>query len=205
MLEHAGGFLDEARGAPPGGFENLGQTALADDDVHFAADAGVAEQLLDVHETAAGAVDLVFAGPVAEHAARDGDFGVPDRQRAVGVVDGQRHLGAAQRLAVGGAGEDDVLHLPAAQGFRALLAHHPRQGVDDVGFAGAVRADDRADARLELQRGRRREGLESFEGQRFEVHDWSFCHVGHPGSGTSRMSAGDASIPCFPYFLSNPA
>ena len=205
MLEHAGGFLDEGAALLRARLQDLGQAALADDDVHFAADARIAEQLLDVHETAAGTVDLVFAGAVAEHAAGHRDLGIADGQGPVGVVDGQRHLGAAQRLATRGAGEDDVLHLPAAQGLGALLAHHPRQGVDDVGLAGAVRADDRADARLELQRGRRREGLESFEGQRFEVHDWSFCHVGHPGSGTSRMSAGDASIPCFPYFLSNPA
>ena len=61
-------------------------------------------------------------------------------QRAVGVVDGQHDLGAAQRGAAGGAGEDDVLHLAAAQRLGALLAHHPGQRVDDVGLARAVGA-----------------------------------------------------------------
>ena len=42
--------------------------------------------------------------------------------------------------AAGGAGEDDVLHLAAAQRLGALLADHPGEGVDDVGLAGAVRA-----------------------------------------------------------------
>ena len=40
----------------------------------------------------------------------------------------------------GGAGEDDVVHLAAAQRRGALRAEHPRDGVDDVRLAGAVRA-----------------------------------------------------------------
>src|SRR5699024_6312182 len=112
---------------------------------HFAADARVAEQLLDIHEPGLGAVDLVFAGPVAEHATGDRDLGVLDWQLAVGVVDDEGDLRAPQRFAVTGAGEDDVLHLAAAQGLRPLLPHHPCQGVDDIGLTRAVGADDRAD------------------------------------------------------------
>ena len=47
--------------------------------------------------------------------------------------------------------EDDVFHLSAAQGFGSLLPHHPRQGIDHVGLARAVGADDRGDARLETK------------------------------------------------------
>ena len=47
----------------------------------------------------------------------------------------------AQRRAAGGAGEDDVLHLAAAQRLGALLAHDPGQGVDDVRLARAVGTD----------------------------------------------------------------
>ncbi len=79
-------------------------------------------------------------------------------------------LGPAQRGASGGAGEDDVLHLAAAQALGALLAHDPRQGVDDVGLARAVGAHDARDARLEVQRRRGREGLESPQGEALEVH-----------------------------------
>src|ERR1700739_2718053 len=76
-----------------------------------------------------------------------------------------------RRGARGGAGEDDVLHLPASQRLCALLAHHPRQGVDDVGLAGAVGPDDGGDPRLKTQSRRRGEGLEALQRQTLEVHD----------------------------------
>ena len=147
VLEDAGGLLDE--GAPVLGAagEDGVELALADDDVHLAADAGVAEQLLDVEQPDLVAVDLVLALAGAVHAAGDRHLGVVDRQGAVGVVDRQRHLGAAEGGAAGGAGEDDVLHLAAAQALGALLAEHPGDGVDDVGLARPVGADDGGDAR----------------------------------------------------------
>ena len=75
------------------------ELALPDDHVHLAADAGVAEQLLHVEQAAGAAVDGVLRAAGAEHGAADRDLGVLDRQRAVGVVDGQQHLGATQRRA----------------------------------------------------------------------------------------------------------
>ena len=140
VLEDAGGLLDEAAPVLGGGVQDRVELALADDDVHLAADAGVGEQLLDVEQPAGRAVDGVLGAAAAEHGPADGDLGVLDRQRAVGVVDGEDDLGPTQRRAAGGAGEDDVLHLAAAQRLRALLAHHPGERVDDVGLARAVRA-----------------------------------------------------------------
>ena len=140
VLEDAGGLLDEGAAAHRVGVQYGVELALADDDVHLAADAGVGQQLLDVEEPAGVAVDLVLAAAVAEHDPRDGDLGVLDGQRAVGVVDGEGDLGAAERRAPGGAGEDDVLHLAAAQRLGALLAHDPGERVHDIGLAGAVRA-----------------------------------------------------------------
>ena len=152
------------------GVQHLVELALPDDDVHLAAEAGVAEQLLHVEQPALLAVDRVLAAAVAEQGAADRDLAVLDRQRAVGVVDREQHLGAAERAAGRGAGEDDVLHLAAAEGLRALLAHDPGEGVDDVRLAGAVRPDDAGHARLEGERGRLREGLEPLEGQALQVH-----------------------------------
>ena len=170
VLEHAGGFLDERAAILGPRLQDLVELALPHDDVHLAADAGVAQQLLDIHQTATAAVDFVFAGPVAEHPAGDRHLGVLDRQRVIGVVDGDGHLGAAQRCPRRGAGEDDVFHLSAAQRLCALLPHHPGQGVDDVGFSRAVGADDGGDARLETQSRRRGEGLEALQRQTLQVH-----------------------------------
>nr|BFE68447.1 hypothetical protein GCM10020092_017480 [Actinoplanes digitatis] len=176
MLEDAGGLLDEGAAVLGLGVQHRVEPALADDDVHLPADAGVAEQFLDVEQAAGAAVDLVFTLAGAEHPAGDRHLGVVDGQGAVAVVDREGHLGAAERGAVGGAGEDDVLHLAAAQRLGALLAEDPCDGVDDVGLAGAVRTHHTGDARLQPQRRSGGEGLEALDRQALEVH-------GSPGVG----------------------
>jgi hypothetical protein len=115
VLEDARRLLDEAAPALGGRVQDRVELALADDHVHLAADAGVAEQLLDVEQPAVAAVDRVLRAAVAEHRPRDRHLGVLDRQRTVGVVDGQHHLGATQRCAARRTREDDVFHLAAAQ------------------------------------------------------------------------------------------
>ena len=159
-----------ARRSSGPGVQHGVELALADDHVHLAADAGVGQQLLDVEQAALVAVDLVFALAGAEHPPGDRHLGVVDRQRAVGVVDRQGDLGATQRGPAGGPGEDDVLHLAAAQRLRALLAQHPGDRVDHVGLARAVGPDDAGDARLELQRRGGCEGLEALDRQALEMH-----------------------------------
>lgn len=170
VLEDARRLLDERAAAHRVGVQDGVELALTDDDVHLAADAGVGQQFLDVEETAGVTVDLVLAAAVAEHDPRDGDLGVLDGQRPVGVVDGQGHLGPAERRPPGGAGEDDVLHLAATQRLGPLLTHDPAQGVHDIGLARTIGAHDTGDARLEPQRGRRGERLEPAQGQGLEVH-----------------------------------
>ncbi len=170
VLEYAGRLLDEGAAAHGIGVQYGVQLALSDDDVHLAADAGVGEQFLDVEQAAGVTVDLVLAAAAAEHDPGDGDFGVVDGERAVGVVDRQGHLGPSERRTPGGPGEDDVLHLPAAQGLGPLFAHDPGERVHHIGLAGAVRAHDTGDSGLEAQGGGGREGFEATQGQGLEVH-----------------------------------
>ena len=170
VLQDACGLLDEAAAVVGARVQHGVELALADDHVHLAAQPRVAEELLHVEEAARLAVDRVLARAVAEEGARDRDLAVLDRQGAVGVVDREAHLRASERTARRRAGEDDVLHLAAAEGLRALLPHHPGERVDDVGLAGAVRADDAGDARFEGERRRLREGLETLQRQALEVH-----------------------------------
>ena len=114
MLQHAGGFFYIGTPILGAGFEDLGDFALPHDNVHLPTDAGIAEQLLDIHEARLGAVDLVLACTVAEHAPGDGHFRVLDGQRAVIVINSKGDLRSAERLAAPGTGEDDIFHLPAA-------------------------------------------------------------------------------------------
>jgi hypothetical protein len=183
VLEDAGRLLDEAAAVLRLRVQDRVELALTDDHVHLPADAGVREQFLDVQQPARVAVDLVLALARAEHAPGDRDLGVLDRQGAVGVVDRERDLGPPQRRPAGRAGEDHVLHLAAAQGLGSLLAEHPGDGVDDVGLAGAVRAHDARDPRLQSQRRRRREGLETLDRQALEMHGSPGCRSGRRGGG----------------------
>ncbi len=177
VLEDAGRLFYIGTAVPRTRLKDLRELALPDDNVHLAADTGVAEQLLNIHEAGFGTINFIFTRAVAVHAAGDGDLGVLDGQRTIRVVDGERHLGATQGLAVTRTGEDDVLHLAATQRFGGALPHDPREGIDDIGFAGAVGTNHGADAGLKFHRRRRREGLESFERERFEVHS---CNSSKP-------------------------
>ena len=83
VLENARGLLDEPAAILRRGSQHCVELTLANDDVHLAADAGVAEQFLNVEESARRAIDGVLGTAVAEHRPRDGDLGVVDRQSAV--------------------------------------------------------------------------------------------------------------------------
>ena len=98
VLEDAGGLLDERAAVFGARVQDLVETALADDRVRVAAQARVVQQVLDVHEPRRRVVDEVLGLAVAVHAARDGDLGELERQRAVGVVEHEVDLGHAHRL-----------------------------------------------------------------------------------------------------------
>ncbi len=101
-------------------------------------------------------VDLVdgilgFAG--AKQPAGDHDLAeiaVFRRAAAIFVVEGDRYFGHAGGRQAIAAGKDHIFHLMAAQVAGALLAHGPAQGIDDIGLAAAIRADDRRDARIKF-------------------------------------------------------
>ena len=52
--------------------------------------------------------------------------------KGLGIDHGQGDFRHAERLAVAGSGEDDVLHVCAAQALGALLAQHPTDSIEDV-------------------------------------------------------------------------
>ena len=177
VLENARRFLDEAAALFGSCLQDAVEPALTDDHVHLATQARVAQQLLHVQQPADAAVDRVLARTVAEESAADRHFGVLDGQSSVGVVDRELHLGAPERSASRGAGEDDVFHFAAAERLGALLAHHPGEGVDHVRLARAVGAHDARHPGLERECRGLRERLEPFERHALQVHADAF-HAG---------------------------
>ena len=64
-----------------------------------------------------------------------------------------------------GASEDHVLHLCAPEGFGALLAHDPEDGIGNIGFTRAVGANDGGDVIAKADQGLVREGLKALQFQ----------------------------------------
>jgi hypothetical protein len=162
-LRDARGLLDEVAAILGLGRDDEADAALLDDRVGLGADARAEEEVRHVHETNRGLVDEVLALARAIEAARDGDLGVVlvlRRREAIGVVEGQRHLGERVRTARLGAVEDDVVHGLAAEVLRGLLTHGPADGVDDVRLAAAVGTDDRRHVVVDVDDGLVHERLE---------------------------------------------
>lgn len=159
-----GRLLDQVAPVLGPGRDDRGDLALFDDRVAPRADAGVAEEVVDVAQPAGGLVDQVLGLAAAVEPSRDLDLRIAregGRGPALGVVEGEHHLGHAGRPAELGAGEDHVLHALAAQAPRGLLAHAPAHRVDHVRLAAAVGTHDAGDARLEAEDGTVGKGLES--------------------------------------------
>ncbi len=169
-LEDTCGLLDDQPAFLGPGVENRVDLSLTDDDVLLSADPRVRQQVGDVEQATRNPVDRVLAVAGSEQRAADGDLGEVDREQPRRVVDGQRHLGSAQRLTFGRTGEDDIVHLLTADGLGRLCTEHPPDGIDHVRLAGSVGSDHDRDARFELERGGLCEGLETLEGQRLQEH-----------------------------------
>ena len=144
--------------------------ALADDRVHPLAEPEVGEQLDEVEPPHRGPVDEVLPLAAAMQPPRDGELRVVDGQRTVGVVEEELDLAEVGRAARAAAGEEDVVRLLGPQLGRAEGAGGPADRVGDVGLAGAVRADDHADARLETDLDRVGEGLEATQLDGAQMH-----------------------------------
>ena len=88
-------------------------------------------------------------------------------QRPVGIIQGEGGLGKTHGRTLLGAAEDHVFHLSAAEGLGALLAHDPEDRVGNIGFTGAVGADDGSDIVTETDQSFVRKGLKTLHFQTF--------------------------------------
>ena len=168
----AGGLLEDAAAGLGPGVDQLGDLALADEGRRLGAGRGVGEEHGDVAGAGLLARHLVGRAGVAGDAADDGQVVVVVEAgggAAVAVVDGQGDFGVVAGRARAGAGEDHVVHAVAAHRRRAVLAHHPAQGLEQVRLAAAVRPDDARQPLVDHELGRVDEALEAEEAQAGEL------------------------------------
>ena len=182
----AGGLLEDGAAIPARGDEQRVDAALLDHAVGLRRRTRSGEQLADVAEARDGTVDEVFAFAAAVHPPGDLHVVGVERQLAGRIVEHERRLGGVERLARDRSGENHVGHVAAAQAADRLLAQHPLEGVDDVGFARTVRPDDDRDALGKLEAGPVGEALEAEQFERFEP--------GHEDSSVRLLREPDGAV-----------
>ncbi len=163
--------------------ERLIDHALADEEEGVVGEVGAVEEVHEVAQAHPLAIQeiVVLAGAI-EPAAKLDDR-VLDRQQPIGVVDHELDVGHPEGRTPFGTGPDDVLGLPGAE-RSALLAEGPPERVRQVALAGAVRADDRADARPEGEMRPLGKRLDPLEPYREEPR-----RAGHEGASGSAARA----------------
>jgi hypothetical protein len=186
VLADAGGFFQEQPQFFRPRFDDAADGALADDGVGPRAQAGAQEHVLHVAPAHRLVVDEVAAGAVTRQHALDGDLGklAPGSAGAgVFIAEHQLHAGAAGRLALAAAVEDDVLHALATQLAGLAFAQHPAHRVHDVGLAAAVGADHAHPLAGQLEGGGFGEGLEARELDLVQAHALLVC----PGTAAGAL------------------
>ncbi len=154
----------------PTAVDYLRDPALPDDRVAVAPQARAHKQLLYIFKPRLLPVYKVLALPRAVQLARNDHLVGVHRQRPVLVIHRKRDLGEAHRLSLHRSVEDNVLHLFAAQGFRALLSHDPAQRVAYVAFPVSVASHNGGGFGVEIQHRFVRKGLEPMYFKRFKKH-----------------------------------
>ena len=161
----AGGFLEDLPAVAAFQGEDFVDPALTDIAVALPPKAGVHEHLVDVPQAGGLLIDVIFAVAGAVVAPGDHHLVGVVGQRPVGVVQRQGRLGEAHGGALLGAAEDHVFHFGTPEGFGALFAHDPQNGVGNIRFSGAVGADDGSNVVAEPDQRLVREGLKALQFQ----------------------------------------
>ena len=138
--------------------------------MHRAAEAEVGEQLDEVGPPHRGAVHEVLALAAPLEASDDRDLRVRQGAGPVAVVEQKLDLAVLRCGPALGAGEENVLGLLRAKLARAEAPGRPHDRVRHVRLAGAVRADDDRDPRLQAHLGRIGERLEAAQPDGAQEH-----------------------------------
>ena len=153
--------------------DDLADRALPHDGGRAGTARGIGEQQLHIARPHLAAIDAIGRTLVALDAAADfEELGIVEGRRggAVGIVETEADLGHIARRALAAAGEDDIIHIGAAHGLRRILAHDPAHGIDQIGFAAAVRPDDPGEPGLDQKIRRLDESLEAGNVELGEFH-----------------------------------
>ena len=146
VLAHAGGFFQIHAQLLRLGLDEVADHALADDRIGAGPQAGAHEDVLHVSAAHLLIVDEVRIAAVARDDALDGKLRIAPPgplDRAVGVVEHQFDRSAGRCRTIHRTRKNEFAHgRRAAQFGDARFAQHPSDGVNHIGFAAAIGADN---------------------------------------------------------------
>ncbi|OPZ73302.1 MAG: hypothetical protein BWY83_00171 [bacterium ADurb.Bin478] len=143
-----------------------------DDRIGVRPGAGVEKQIQNILQPAGISVDQILTFTGAKQPAGDQNLAVIDGQDVLGVLDFERHLGHAHRLGRRRTIKNNVFHAIAAQRSRALLTHHPADGIDNIALAATIGTDDTGDAVMKKEIGLFCKRLKADDCEFRKVHEW---------------------------------
>ena len=141
--------------------EDLLDLSLSDNGIAFFSDSRVIEKLVDVAEPAAPSVELILAFAGAIKLSHDRHFVRVKIELPVGVIQRDGDHGESDRLPVFRSGENNVLHIAAAQRLGALFSENPADRIADIAFARPVWTDNSGDTIMKFQPCSERKGFEA--------------------------------------------
>ena len=150
--------------------QNFIDSALTDIGIALPTQAGIHKQFIDVTQAGGLLVDIVFAVTAAVIPAGDHHLVGIVGQSTVRVIQSEGCFGKAYGRTLLGTAEDHVFHFCTTKCLGALLAHNPQNSIGNIGFTGAVWANDGSNIVAKANEGLVREGLEALHLQRFQIH-----------------------------------
>ena len=130
---NTGGFFQDGAARQRLLRDQQADLALAHERCRTGAGRRIGKENLNVTLAHIAAIDAIDAAGLALDATRhfDGvEIGIGAADRAVAIVNEQRHFRDIARRTPGAAGKDHIVHLRTAHGRGARLAHHPAHGVE---------------------------------------------------------------------------
>ena len=126
--------------------QNFVDLSLTDNRISFLTDTRIIKKFVDVFQAAYRAVNHIFAFTGAVQPPRHRNFVVINGKLMIGIVQCNRHIRGAERLAHLRSRKNNILHGCAPKLLDTLLPKHPSYRIGNIALSAAVRSYDSCNA-----------------------------------------------------------
>ena len=123
--------------------------AILPDDAHaLMADSRIRKELIHVFDAAARMIDIGFTFTAAKKSPRHDNLLVRNGQCSIRIIKNERYLGHIERLTRTASRKNDILSFRRTQISCILFTKNPADGICDIAFSTAIRANNRRNAAM---------------------------------------------------------